>query len=539
MTQHDDIEAFMSEYLLEFERLEKASSLAYWTAANSGKKADFEAYAEADLALRKLHSDKGRYEKIGAFLEREGVPPLLRRSLRVARLDFEGNQLPAALLEEMVAASSEIEQIFNTFRATLDGREMSNNEMLEALKEETDTGKRKVLWEGLKQVGAAVAPKLKALAVLRNRAAATLGYDNYWQMEIALQEHDPERLLALFDELEAITREPFEKMKARLDGELAERFGVTPDAVMPWHYDNPFFQAAPPSKTLNPDDFYERRKKEDIMTLAAAFYRDIGLPADAVIARSDLYEREGKDQHAFCITIDRKKDVRTLLNIKPTADWMETALHEEGHAVYYVNIDEGLPFNLREANHIFTTEAIAMLFGALASNPTWLVEYADADPKQVERLTPDLFEQRRRSQLVFARWSLVMLHFEKALYEDPERDLNRLWWDTVERFQMVPRPENRDAPDWAAKPHFTIAPVYYHNYLMGEVYAAQLRHVLADLAGHAGHPWSLGFNNRKDFGRFLIEKVFAPGMSTPWPEFVEASTGEPLTARYFSEELNF
>ena len=44
-----------------------------------------------------------------------------------------------------------------------------------------------------------------------------------------------------------------------------------------------------------------------------------------------------------------------------------------------------------------------------------------------------ILEQRRREQLIFARWTMVMLHFEKALYEDPDQDLNRLWWDDVAR----------------------------------------------------------------------------------------------------------
>ena len=37
---------------------------------------------------------------------------------------------------------------------------------------------------------------------------------------------------------------------------------------------------------------------------------------------------------------------------------------------------------------------------------------------------------------MFARWALVMLHFEKALYANPEQDLNKLWWDIVERYQL-------------------------------------------------------------------------------------------------------
>ena len=80
---------------------------------------------------------------------------------------------------------------------------------------------------------------------------------------------------------------------------------------------------------------------------------------------------------------------------------------------------------------------------------------------------------------MFARWVQVMVRFERALYADPERDLDRLWWDLVERYQRVKRPEGRRAPDWAAKIHLATAPVYYHAYLMGECTASQLhRHVV-------------------------------------------------------------
>ena len=49
---------------------------------------------------------------------------------------------------------------------------------------------------------------------------------------------------------------------------------------------------------------------------------------------------------------------------------MSTQLHELGHAVYDTYLDfENTPYLLREPAHIFTTEAIAMLFGRFASNP--------------------------------------------------------------------------------------------------------------------------------------------------------------------------
>jgi len=288
---------------------------------------------------------------------------------------------------------------------------------------------------------------------------------------------------------------------------------------------------------VNLDDFFKGKKKEDVVAIAKKFFQDIDIDIDPLLANSDLYERPGKDQHAFCIAIDRQGDVRMLQNIKPTDEWMGTMLHETGHAIYYQKLDYQLPYNLRESAHIFTTEGIAMLFGALASNPTWLIAYAGADAKKVEKVQDAILEQRKREQLIFTRWTLVMLNFEKALYENPDQDLNKLWWDVVERYQMLKRPEGRNAADWASKPHFTIAPVYYHNYMLGELFAAQLRATFVKMAKHEGPSSTLSFNGRKDFGAFLDEKVFKPGMRVKWPEFVKAATGEELTAKYFAEEV--
>ncbi|MCU0692671.1 MAG: M2 family metallopeptidase, partial [Polyangiaceae bacterium] len=297
------------------------------------------------------------------------------------------------------------------------------------------------------------------------------------------------------------------------------------------------FQAPPPSDRVDLDEFYKDKTKEQIVEIATKYFADVGIDITGIVKASDLYERDGKDQHAFCIAIDREGDVRTLVNVKPTAEWMGTVLHEQGHAIYYQQLDRGLPFNLRDSAHMFATEGVAMLFGALAANPKWLTAYAGADEKRVREAGEGILEQRRREQLIFTRWALVMLHFEQALYENPDQPLNALWWDTVEKFQLLKRPKGRDAADWASKPHFTIAPVYYHNYMLGELFAAQLRKTLARSAKHEGSTATMSFNGRRDFGEFLITRVFRPGMRVKWPEFVRQASGEELTAKYFADEV--
>jgi peptidyl-dipeptidase A len=123
--------------------------------------------------------------------------------------------------------------------------------------------------------------------------------------------------------------------------------------------------------------------------------------------------------------------------------------------------------------------------------------------------------------------------FERELYEDPERDdLNSLWWDLVQRLQLVNRPSERDEPDWAAKIHIAVAPVYYHNYVLGNLISAQLRHYLmTHVTG--GEP----FFTSEVAGGYLQEAVFGAGARNGWEDTVLGATGERLNPEYFVKSL--
>ena len=92
-----------------------------------------------------------------------------------------------------------------------------------------------------------------------------------------------------------------------------------------------------------------------------------------------------------------------------------------------------------------------------------------------------------------------------------------------------PPPDGRDAPDWAAKIHLAAAPVYYQNYLYGELFASQLAATLESRAG--------GIVDRPAAGELLVRDVFAPGASLRWDDLVTRATGEPLTAAHLAREL--
>jgi peptidyl-dipeptidase A len=131
----------------------------------------------------------------------------------------------------------------------------------------------------------------------------------------------------------------------------------------------------------------------------------------------------------------------------------------------------------------------------------------------------------------------VMCHMERALYRDPAQDLDRLWWDLVERLQGLVRPEGRGGPDWASKIHFSVAPVYYHNYMLGEMMASQLqRHIQRSVLKDGGDVGPR-YVTSPEVGRFLQGRLYHGGRLNDWRETLRGATGEALGASALVEDL--
>src|SRR5262249_56836595 len=142
--------------------------------------------------------------------------------------------------------------------------------------------------------------------------------------------------------------------------------------------------------------------------VAARFFPAIGLDVADVFARADLYEKPGKSQHAFCLSVDRREDVRVLCNLQRNEFWTSVLLHELGHAVYDRGVDPSLPWLLRTPAHTLTTEAVAMLFGRLSRNGAWLRHWVGLDAAEAARVGRELARAGREQLLVTTRWCLVI-----------------------------------------------------------------------------------------------------------------------------------
>lgn len=515
--------------------LSKDAARTYWEATATGKKETYARQAGLEIKIRKVYAHRDGYEKARGLKDDSSIQdPLLRRQLTLLYLNFLENQIDPKLMEEMVKLSSSIEASFNTHRSVFEGQKVSDNILADVLKKEPDVGRRKAAWEASKTVGQAVAPELIRLVKLRNQAARDLGFQNYYVMRMTLNEQDADEILALFDKLAAATDEAFAAVKERIDAHLAAQYKIAPEELRPYHYQDFFFQEVQDIGGVNMDDFLSR---QDVRILVEKFYNGMGLPVSAFLKRSDLYEREGKYQHAYCIDIDRKGDARTMCSLRNNRYWLETLLHETGHGVYAMNIDKDLPWLLREEAHTFTTEAIAEMFGSLQTNPRWLAEAAGIPAETASSWAPMLELERKMGLLLFCRWSEVMIHFERAMYEDPDQDLNRIWWDLVEKYQRLRRIEGRDRPDWAAKIHLTTSPVYYHNYMLGNLLACQLLNYMNINIINGPDSSAVTFVQMPALGAYLREKIFKPGKTLRWDALIQQATGEPLNPEHFARAV--
>jgi len=535
----NDYAKFRQDFYHSFIPLYKEFSHSYWNASISGNKTDWEKYENATIKINSFFANRTAYEFLTQFKKSDVLSgEVQQRELDIIYLQYKSKQVDKELLNQITKLSSEIEMKFNNYRTFYNGKNLTDNEVLKILENETNSEILKNVWSAQKEIGKVVSSDIIKLAKLRNQMANKLGYSNYHNMSLSLSEQDPNEITSLFQDLDKLTSGFFENLKKEVDKLLSEKYKISQAELMPWHYNDLFFQSAPKVfKSLDYDQYY---KDANLEAVTEIFYGTLDLPIDDIIKKSDLYSRKGKSQHAMMLDLDNEGDIRVLSNNVNDSKWMGTMLHEFGHAAYDKFISSGLPWILREPAHIFTTEAIAMLFGRQAYNPNFIykVTYLNSTELNDLRTNKEAKKKYAFELLVFSRWAQVMYNFEKSMYENPEQDLDKLWWNLVQKYQLLQKPLGRDSkPDWATKIHISIAPCYYHNYLLGELLASQLNNFICHNKTYQDDIINPEYFGQYDAGKYLRDNVFKVGNKYRWDKMILKATGENLTPKYYAKEI--
>lgn len=519
---------FLKDFTDEMKKILTNLREASWDLETTGSKdasKKLQAYSEE---FNLFFSNKETYARLIKWQKANTISQTeLLRILETLIDKFRVYQVPKELLDQISEKEVELSQAYVQFRTEFEGKSVGESDLLEVLKTEQNVERRKDAWNATKEIGKNLAPKIQELVKLRNQKAHRLGFSDFYQMDLEMQEIDRKWLFKFLNDFEQDSKEAYAEVYKEIEEELSKRFDVTPTSLGVWAWSDPFCQEDPLAVS-NLDALVE---DVDILKSSKQFFASLGFKdIDSILDRSDLFERESKNQHAFCTHIDGEGDIRILTNIRPNIRWLETVLHELGHAVYEQGYDPDLPWLLKSYPHLLMTEAIALIMGRCAYDPQFLKEISPNE--NMEDALKEVTRSLRRRQLIFSRWVLVMVHFESSLYQNPEQDLNHLWWSLVQKYQKVTPPSHHaDKMDWACKYHIGLAPVYYHSYLLGEFMASMLKKHFSQESGSS----SLYKNDK--IASFLNEKMFFPGNKMEWPKLVEHVVGSTFSYKDWIEDF--
>jgi peptidyl-dipeptidase A len=547
---------FLGAYQETWLRLYAASNEAQWatnTHIVEGDKTNAQRVQAADEALAAFTGSVQNIERARAFLaRREALPGLLVRQLERVLFLAGGNPqtVPEVVKARITAETAQTETLYG-FSFSLDGKELTPNQIDEGLRSETDLERRRAIWAASKEVGSALKAGLGDLRRLRNESVQALGYDDYFAYQASEYGMTTAELMAEVDKVNRELRPLFRELHTWVRHELARRYQQPVPDLIPAHWlPNRWGQdwsalVDVPGFDLDPE--LEKKGAEWLVQQAERFYVSLGfepLP-QTFWEKSSLYplpENAGfkKNTHASAWHMDLQRDVRSLMSVEPNSEWYETTHHELGHIYYYLcYTNPGVPPLLREGANRAYHEAVGSLMGLAALQPRFVAGIG----LQRTRNRPDPIQVLLKEALnyaVFIPWSAgVMSGFEKELYADelPAERWNARWWELVARYQGIAPPEPRGETfcDAATKTHINDDPAQYYDYALSFVLLFQLHDHIAREILHQD-PHDTNYYGNEAVGDFL-RRILTPGASVDWRELLVESTGSELSAqpmlRYF------
>jgi len=84
-------------------------------------------------------------------------------------------------------------------------------------------------------------------------------------MSLKLSEQDSTSLDKLFNELDVLIKKSFAELKDEIDYYLSTKFNIEKSELMPWHYEDKFFQQGPKFVDLDLDEYYKDKDVVEIV----------------------------------------------------------------------------------------------------------------------------------------------------------------------------------------------------------------------------------------------------------------------------------
>ena len=551
----EDADLFLDSYTRRYVPLYYASARAEWEANTrivEGDSVTASRVRAANQALADYTGSTDNITRARTLLERRSdLTDLQARQLDAILYAAAGNpQTVRDLVRQRIRAEAAQTETLYGYAFTLDGQEVTPNEIDAVLRDSDDLDERLAYWEASKAVGPKLTPGLRRLRDLRNGVVQSLGYDDYFSYQVSDYGLTADEMVDLVQRLNDELRPLYRELHTWARYTLAERYGQPVPEYLPAHWlPNRWGQdwsALVDVEGMDLDGALQEKGPEWIVEQAEDFYISLGFDAmpESFYTRSSLYPLpEGtpykKNTHASAWHLDLNTDVRSLMSVEPNAEWYETTHHELGHIYYYLSYtNPDVPPLLRGGANRAYHEAVGSLMGLASLQPRFLSEIGLVP--EAEGTAPDPIQGLLREALNYAVFipfsSGTMTSFERDLYAEdlqPE-EWNARWWQYVKEFQGIVPPDSGRADvgspfnDAATKTHINDDSAQYYDYALSNVLLFQLHdHIAHDILNE--DPRDTNYYGKTEVGDFL-KRLLTPGATVDGNDLLRETTGSELTA---------
>lgn len=524
------------------------SAVALWNATVSGNQTDYQKLVEIELEFNKSNKNSAENFSPDRFfsfsqnvftnqqdfellrkLKYSGLisDTLLNRQLNVLYQAFMGPQIETEKYKKFMSAEIRLYQVFSGIKIAIGDKTFMGNQIDSIKKNSADPRLLKQIFEAYQEKGKQVAPDIIRMVKARNEFARNFGYSDFYQLSLEGKDQTPEKVKVLLHEIELKTRSHFFESKSVIDKLILRKFNLSTGELMPWHYNDDQTSYLPGKFSAMMDSLF---RDKDPIRIASDFFTGIGIPVQDVFNNSDLAYRSGKASLTAMINVDFKNDIRLISSIQSTHDGMLRMMHLGGHASHYKSISDQIPYLLRTPNSVLS-EGIARYFESLASNINWLKDMGVINPEKHKQYSLICQHLNQVDRLFRCRKLLVLAEFEREIYQNPDQNLNELWRKLNQDYLGISYPDEPNASFWAANKYATSLSCTTHNYVLADIFAAQLQHTIEN---KVLKETSSGYRNNQAIGQFLNEHLYSQGNKVEWEKLIEKVTGEPLNTDYFA-----
>jgi peptidyl-dipeptidase A len=381
---------------------------------------------------------------------------------------------------------------------------------------------------------------------LGNAGSRELGFADAGALWRSNYDMPPEQLAKEADRLWDQLRPLYESLHAYVRGQLGKKYG---DRIVPahgpipahllgniwsqeWNNVYPLMDSPRPAQSYDLTKILQDRKTDakGMARYGEAFFTSLGFaPLPKTFWERSLFTKPADRDvvcHASAWDIDSKDDLRIKMCIQITEEDFRTIHHELGHNFYQRAYDAQPPLFQNSANDGFH-EAVGDTI-ALSVTPEYLKQIG-----LIEMVPPasgdiDYLLQQALEKVAFLPFGLLVDKWRWEVFAGkvkPE-DYNKVWWELRRKYQGIVPPAERSEADFdpGAKYHVP-SNTPYMRYFLARILQFQFQRALCREAGYAGPLHRCSIHGNKTAGQKL-SKMLAMGQSKPWPEALEALTGE-------------